>query len=123
MKILQITHEPPLQATEVVSGNAVRTRQLSCALETAGHQVSQCWLSADRDRSKGAFRNRDELHSILIEQSPDAIIVSYWELLSLLPCEMAPLLVLDYVAPRSLEEMFESPGTVRASNVVAEASA
>ncbi len=115
MKILLITQEPPLQNAQIVSGNAVRTRQLHAALEAASHSVLQTWLSADRSRPKGAFRNRDELHSLLIEHSPDAIIVSYWELLGLLPGTMDFIVILDYVAPRSLEEMFESPSTVRDS--------
>jgi len=99
----------------VVSGNAVRTRQISQALASAGHEVVQAWLSTDRKRVKGAFRNRDELQGILMKQAPGAIIVSYWELLGLLPYDIQPPVILDYVAPRSLEEMYESPDTVRRS--------
>jgi glycosyltransferase involved in cell wall biosynthesis len=115
MKILLITQEPPLQSEEVVSGNAIRTRQLSGALAAAGHEGSQAWLSSSRIREKGTFRNSDELQGILLERSPDVVIVSYWELLGLLPYEMAPKVVLDFVAPRPLEELFESPETVRDS--------
>ena len=115
MKILLITQEPPLISEVVVSGNAVRTRQISEALVNAGHEVVQAWLSKDRKRLKGAFRNRDELQGILMKQAPGAIIVSYWELLGLLPYDLQQPVILDYVAPRSLEEMYESPDTVRSS--------
>jgi len=115
MKILLITQEPPLHNEEIVSGNAVRSRQLKSGLESAGHEVSQTWLSSDRKRPEGSFRNSDELQGILLEHAADTIIVSYWELLGLLPYEMTRTVVLDFVAPRPLEEMFESPETVRAS--------
>jgi glycosyltransferase involved in cell wall biosynthesis len=119
MKILLLTQEPPLVDGEVVSGNAVRTRQIRIALENAGHQVVQAWL-----KGKGAkpgqtdcpaFRNRDELLGILMNRKPEAIVVSYWELLGLLPHEIELPVVLDYVAPRPLEELYESPQTVKSS--------
>jgi len=113
MKILLITQEPPLQSEEIVSGNAVRTRQLTNGLETAGHVVSQTWLSIDRGRAEGSFRNSDELQGILLQHAADIIIVSYWELLGLLPYQLTQTVILDFVAPRPLEEMFESPETVR----------
>jgi len=111
MKILLITQEPPLLNEEVVSGNAVRSVQIRSALEAAGHQVVQVWLGA----GPSAIRNHDELQGILIKQEPAAIIVAYWELLGLLPHEIPIPVILDYVAPRSLEELYESPSTVRAS--------
>lgn len=115
IKILLITQEPPLLTEEIVSGNAVRTRQIGQALESAGHEVTEAWLCDDGKRVTGAFRNRDELQGIVMKQAPGAIVVSYWELLGLLPYDLHQPVILDYVAPRSLEEMFESPGTVRSS--------
>lgn len=115
MNILMITQEPPLQSAEVVSGNAVRSIQINNALEAAGHAVTHTWLNADRLRAEGSFHNRDELQGLLLKHSPDAVIVAYWELLGLLPSSMTPFIILDFVAPRSLEEMFESPATVRSS--------
>ena len=111
MKILLITQEPPLLSEEVVSGNAIRSVQIKSALEAAGHQVVQVWLGA----GPSGFRNHDELQGILIKQEPAAIIVAYWELLGLLPHEIPIPVILDYVAPRSLEELYESPATVRTS--------
>ncbi len=76
-------------------------------------------LAEQRNHAKQAlrltFRNHDELQGILMQQEPDAIIVSYWELLGLLPHESNIPVILDYVAPRSLEELYESPSTVNAS--------
>jgi glycosyltransferase involved in cell wall biosynthesis len=115
LKILLITREPPLLSEEIVSGNAVRTGQISHALRGAGHHVTQAWLCGKRRQRPGTFRNRDELQGILIHQKPDVILVSYWELLAELPFENAQAVILDFVAPRPLEELYESPGTVRDS--------
>lgn len=119
MKILLITQEAPLQSGEIVSGNAIRSVQLRTALETAGHRVDQVWLAAAGSGSAGksgrSFRNHDQLQGILMRLSPEAIIVAYWELLGFLPHEIQVPVILDYVAPRTLEELYESPATVRAS--------
>ena len=119
MNVLLITQEPPLRNEEVVSGNAVRTRQIRSALESVGHRTDQVWLAGpNTDRSgvkASTFRNHDDLQGILLERKPDAVIVSYWELLGLLPHDNTVPVVLDYVAPRPLEELFESPSTVNAS--------
>jgi glycosyltransferase involved in cell wall biosynthesis len=119
VKILLITQEPPLLSNEIVSGNAVRTVQMRTALEAAGHQVIQVWLATGRpgspEKSGSTFSNQDELQGILMKQEPGAVIVSFWELLRLLPHELSIPVILDYVAPRTLEELFESPETVKAS--------
>jgi len=119
MKILLVTQEPPLLSDEVVSGNAVRSVQLRIGLEAAGHQVGQVWLATGRsgsaEKSSSSFSNRDELHSILLKEKPAAVIAGYWELLNLFPHESTLPIILDYVAPRSLEELFEAPESVQAS--------
>jgi glycosyltransferase involved in cell wall biosynthesis len=119
MKILLITQESPLRNEEIVSGNAIRSVQIRSALETAGHQVVQLWLATGRQGQEeiagSTFRNSDQLQGILMKQEPGAIIVAYWELLGLLPHEISIPVILDYVAPRSLEELFESAATVRTS--------
>ncbi len=114
MNILLITQEPPLPEDEVVSGNSVRTCQIRSALEKAGHGVEQVWLSREaRGRDGTTFRNHDDLQGILTQRQPDVVVVGYWELLGLLPHDLAMPVILDYVAPRSLEELYESPETVR----------
>ena len=113
-----ITQEPPLLDTEIVSGNAVRTLQIRSALETAGHRVMQAWLATNggSETEPGlTFRNHDQLQGILLKQDPEAVLVAYWELLALLPHAMTIPVILDYVAPRTLEELYESPETVNAS--------
>ena len=57
MKILLLTQEPPLRDDEIVSGNAVRTRQLSSALDHAGHEVTQAWLTTRTNALKPCARN------------------------------------------------------------------
>ena len=99
--------------TEVVSGNAVRTRHLKQALEKAGHDNAQVWTASEDDRRDGAFRTRDELQGLISRAAPAVIIVSYWELVALLPYQLKARIVLDFVAPRPLEQLFEAPDRVR----------
>lgn len=117
MKILLITQESPLAPDAVATGNAIRTAQLAGALRRAGHNITQTWLDnskgGQKGRQTGAFRNRDELQAIITEQHPDAILVSYWELLELLPFELPQPVILDFVAPRPLELLFEHPERVQ----------
>ncbi len=118
MQILLITQEPPLAADAIATGNAVRTAQLAGALSRAGHHLSQTWLENTKGEQKSrhpdAFRSRDELSAVIIRQQPDAILVSYWELLELLPFDLPHAVILDFVAPRPLELLYEHPGRVRA---------
>jgi glycosyltransferase involved in cell wall biosynthesis len=114
MQILLITQEPPLALDSVATGNAIRTAQLEIALCGAGHTVRQVWLNTDNSRHAGAFRNRDELQATITSYQPDAILVAYWELLELLPFELSQPVIVDFVAPRPLELLFEHPEQVGA---------
>jgi glycosyltransferase involved in cell wall biosynthesis len=111
MRILIIAQEPPFDAGAVATGNAIRTHQLTSALEAGGHEVRQIWL----DRTPGGastesvFRNGDQLRSRLRAIEPEALLVTWWELLTLLPQDPGLPVVLDFVAPRPLEELFEAP--------------
>jgi len=113
MQILLITQEPPLASDTVATGNAIRTRQLVHALQRAGHTLSQTWLDAVDGTHPDAFSSRDELAATITRQQPDAILVSYWELLDLLPFELPQAVILDFVAPRPLEILFEHPELVK----------
>ena len=113
MQILLITQEPPLAPDAVATGNAIRTEQLVGALQRAGHSISQTWLDRSGSRHEDAFHSRDELKSTIIRQHPDAILVSYWELLELLPFDLPQPVIVDFVAPRPLEVLFEHPERVR----------
>ncbi|MCW8925582.1 MAG: hypothetical protein OQJ84_04940, partial [Xanthomonadales bacterium] len=112
MNILLITLEPPLEPDLVATGNAVRTGQLGSALSGAGHRVSQVWLDQRDGRHPQAFQNRDQLQSVITQQQPEAILVAYWELLDLLPFELTQPVIVDFVAPRPLELLFEHPERV-----------
>jgi len=116
LKILFVAQEPLLDQTQVVSGNAIRTDQLRSALQQAGHEVIHVWLPGLGQVSREgreSFRNRDELRGIILAKAPDVILLAYWELAALLPFELPQPVVLDFAAPRPLEELFESPLTVR----------
>ncbi len=114
MQILLITQEPPLRPEAIATGNAIRTAQLEGALRRAGHDVSQTWLDQNKSAHPDAFHSRDELQAAITRQHPDVILVSYWELLELLPFELQQPVILDFVAPRPLEELYERPGLVSA---------
>ena len=122
MKILFIAQEPLLQADEVVSGNVIRNDQLRTALLQDGHELVHSWLSAPGEKTQRtdspvscSFSNRDELQGIILAHAPDVILLAYWELAALLPFDLQQPVVLDFIAPRPLEELYERPDTVRAS--------
>ena len=112
MHILLITLEPALKTDEVATGNAVRTAQLEGALSRAGHRITQVWLDPQKNQHPQAFQGRDELRSLITRRQPDAILLSNWELLALLPFELAQPVIVDFVAPRPLELLFEHPERV-----------
>lgn len=114
MKILFLAQEPTLQRTEVVTGNAIRLDQLRTALLAAGHEVVHTWLAGAGHAAPGSFRSRDELQGLILAHAPDVILVAYWELAALLPFDLPQPVVLDFVAPRPLEALFENPQSVRA---------
>ena len=117
MQILLITQEPPLAPDAIATGNAIRTAQLAGALRRAGHTLSQSWLDNKTElktsRHPDAFHSRDELQAIITRLHPDAILVSYWELLELLPFDLPQPVIVDFVAPRPLEVLFEHPERVK----------
>jgi glycosyltransferase involved in cell wall biosynthesis len=112
MLILLITQEPPLKPDAVATGNAIRTAQLEGALSRAGHSISQTWLNRQKKAHPDAFRTRDELQATITRLNPDAILVAYWELLELMPFELPQPVIVDFIAPRPLEVLFERPEKV-----------
>lgn len=114
MQILLITQEPPLAVDAVATGNAIRTAQLEGALTRAGHSITHTWLDKQNDTHSEAFHSRDQLQATINRLNPDVILVAYWELLELLPFELRQPVVLDFVAPRPLEALFEHPEWVGA---------
>jgi len=115
-RVLHLLQEPLQSANEVFSGNDLRTRQLDQGLQMGGHSISHASLRGPGQAAvSGSFRNRDELQGIILREQPQVILVAYWELLSLLPLELTQPVILDFVAPRPLEELFEQPQLVQAS--------
>ena len=112
MQILLIAQEPPLALDAVATGNAIRTAQLESALTRAGHSITQTWLDKDNSRHPDAFASRDELQATINRQHPNAILVAYWELLELLPFDLPQPVIVDFIAPRPLELLFEHPEKV-----------
>jgi glycosyltransferase involved in cell wall biosynthesis len=113
MEIMLIAQEPPLDTGQVVTGNALRTAQLSGSLARAGHEIQHVWKCVEGAAKKGrTFQTRDNLRDLLQRHQPDAVLVSYWELLDLFPFEYPKPVIVDFIAPRPLEDLFENPGQV-----------
>jgi hypothetical protein len=109
MKILLIAQEPVLAPEKIVTGNAIRTRQLSSSLMAAGHEIIHIWYDKDKNGAEGSFGDRDELRGLLLSHQPEACLVSYWELMDMVPFELDMPVILDFLAPRPLEQLFENP--------------
>ncbi|MEJ8569634.1 glycosyltransferase [Elongatibacter sediminis] len=120
MRVLYLTTEPELAEGDVVTGNALRARQLTGALRRAGHDVETVWPAdptaaagdTQEAHGSGSVRGRDALRARIARSKPGVILVGYWELLGLLPFDLEQPLVLDFVAPRPLEALYESPAQV-----------
>ncbi len=113
MKILLITQEPPLDSNRVVMGNALRTVQLSGSLMRAGHEIQQIWQNLGQVAEKGrTFQSRDRLCDLLQRYQPDVVLLNYWELLDFFPFEFPKPVIVDFIAPRPLEDLYENPGQV-----------
>ncbi|MDX1459824.1 MAG: hypothetical protein R3348_02095, partial [Xanthomonadales bacterium] len=109
MRLLLVAQEPPLDPGKVVTGNALRAAQLTSSLAAAGHEVIHVSLSKAPRRQARQFRNRDDLRSLVLNEQPDVILVCFWHLLDLLPFDSDIPVVLDFVAPRPLEEIYQAP--------------
>ena len=115
MKLLYLTLDPPLDPAVVATGNQVRVQGLKEALERAGHKVDQLSPAADGvsySDVQTVYRSSDELAAIINEGAYEAILVAYWSLLSHLPDTHLPV-ILDFIAPRLLEIMFQEPKRIK----------
>ena len=120
MKLLYLTLEPPLDTGKVATGNQVRAQGIREVLEAAGHQVHQLAFmpaslhtteSPANSRITDSYKSAEQLHRFIAEEAFDSIIVAYWYLLDHLPESDIPV-VLDFIAPRLLEIMFQEPENV-----------
>ncbi len=118
MKVLFITHAVFLDPTRISTGNSVRGFFLAKGLAERGHQVIFAGPSGlDRFASQTApepgiqvttFAGRAGLARLIEEYRPDVLLVGYWELLDELPGTLEIPVVLDVVAPRVLEALFQA---------------
>ncbi|MBK1718350.1 glycosyltransferase [Thiocystis violacea] len=116
MKVLFITHGEPLDPARIASGNSVRAHALTLGLAEAGLQVVHVYpeslgpptgLIAERGIQARVYRERADLAALIEEEAPDALILGYWELIEWLPESLDRPIVLDVVAPRLLEAMYQ----------------
>lgn len=113
-----ITHGTYLNPENVVAGNSVRAYYLAKGLVHHGIEVVHTYPRALGDPETGdgtplsgisicAYDSKEELARLITRQSPDALIIGYWELMKDLPNELSVPIVLDVVAPRVLEAMYQ----------------
>ncbi|MFT5320977.1 MAG: glycosyltransferase involved in cell wall biosynthesis [Pseudohongiellaceae bacterium] len=116
MKLLYLTLDTPLDIQQVATGNQVRVLGIREVLEDAGHEVVQLVYSSDPDTAVNAniYHSREELEALVGRGQFDVIIVAYWSLLADLPTTEVPI-ILDFIAPRLLELMFQAPESVPAT--------
>ncbi|MDZ7762775.1 MAG: glycosyltransferase [Desulfovermiculus sp.] len=119
MKVLLIAHGVFFDPDQVVAGNSVRAYYLAKGLVDAGHSVVYIYphgLAPYAGSTAAAealnipvrtYSNPEQLAAIIAWESPDALLVAYWELLADLPEHLDIPLILDLVAPRILEALFQ----------------
>lgn len=105
--------------TEIVSGNGVRGHFLAAGLVSHGFRIA--WLypaflepdknprrfQASEDIEVSTYADSDDLQRQIREQAPSAVLVGYWELLEHFPEDYPLPVVVDVVAPRILEALYE----------------
>jgi hypothetical protein len=113
MKLLYLTLDTPLDIQTVATGNQLRVLGIREALEAAGHEVVQRVYTPDPDAAPNAntYHTREELEDSIRQEQYAGIIVGYWSLLAHLPGTELPV-ILDFIAPRLLELMFQEPEAV-----------
>jgi glycosyltransferase involved in cell wall biosynthesis len=119
MKVLIVTHGSAFQPDQVLSGNSIRAYYLGRGLAEHGIDVvfaypgsrsSHRESRSESDVSESDIRyfgNSTELHALIREVKPQAILVGYWELLESFPYDFEIPLIVDLIAPRILEILFQ----------------
>ncbi len=115
MHIVLITQEAPFDAGQIATGNQERAGQLQSGLVSLGHRVSHLWLESEGDPgvTNSTYANTDDLQERIDKLAPDCLLVEYWELLEYLPASCPLPVILDFVAPRPLESLFEIPDGIQ----------
>ena len=97
---------------QVATGNQVRVQGIRDALGLAGVEVIQATYTAETSPvdAGGCFHyhTSDELQQFIKEQDPSLLIAGFWTILDHL-YEFDLPVVLDFIAPRVLELMYQEP--------------
>ena len=113
MKILYLTLESPFDPALVVRGNAIRARGLIAGLEHRGFEVAHVWRApydgSTVDRDPSMYDGPEQLADLIGKISPDIVIAGYWNLVFDLPDSVTVPVIVDFIAPRPLEALFEDP--------------
>lgn len=116
LRVLLFSEHPPCDTARPASGLAVRHTRMADALSDHGAEVIYAYpgeQSAGDERDAG---HRFDVQSVatpaalalrLRRRRPDVVVLGYWELEDWIPAGLDGRLVLDYIAPRMLERMFE----------------
>lgn len=116
MKLLLLTHGEFLDPAHIASGNSVRAYYLARALAEAGHRVLHLHPAALGKPPAGeplpgirvrTYADEAQLANLIRDERPEALLVGYWELIEQLPPTLDVPLILDVVAPRILEAMYQ----------------
>lgn len=115
LRVLLFSEHPPLDPGRPADGLAVRHTRMAEALAAQGVAVTYAHPeapSAPSGPSPAGFEtcavaDAAALALWLRRHRPDLVILGYWELEDWLPADSGAALVLDYVAPRMLERLFE----------------
>ncbi len=107
MKILIICSEVPFCNHSVVRGNSVRTQGLLDGLKEHHIDTLCCYPSELSVNNAACFSNAAHINALCKEQAIDVILVSYWQQLTYIPdnCELP--VILDCIAPRLLEAIYQ----------------
>ena len=113
MKILYLTLESPFDPALVVRGNAIRARGLIAGLEHRGFEVAHVWRApydgSTVDPNASMYDGPEQLADLIGKISPDIVIAGYWNLVFDLPDSVTAPVIVDFIAPRPLEALFEDP--------------
>lgn len=119
MKVLIVTHGSSFRPEHILSGNSIRAYYLGRGLAEHGIHVTFAYPRPPSPDQGGSgesgmfepaarlFGNSTELHALIREVQPQAILVGYWELLDFFPYDFEIPLIVDLIAPRILEILFQ----------------
>ncbi len=119
MKICLVTHGTFLDPASVAAGNSVRGYYITRALAEHGVEVVYLYPASLARHAAPCppvppgvkvqtFQDGPDLLGQIERERPTAVLVGYWEFLQEFPEDYAYPLIVDVVAPRILESLFEA---------------